>query len=167
MENINLIKKIADSFSVTTKEEFDDLFQEGALAYLEALKTYDPTKGQLTTYMWYCIHNRLTNYLKEQEKERECIIPLEYFEVISDPDSQEKEYRNILEELYEEQPSYYFENMSKEAQKLADVVLKDSTDFLFLNKKELKEKVRTQMTEQGWSLMTIFKSFRELQTIYS
>ena len=40
MEHINLIRKIAWSFSTSTGLEFEDLFQEAALAYCEALKTF-------------------------------------------------------------------------------------------------------------------------------
>lgn len=73
MENINLIRKIAWSFHESTGLDWDDLFQEGALAYLEAMKTYDEKKGKITTYVWHCIVSRLKNYLKS---EREYNHPL-------------------------------------------------------------------------------------------
>lgn len=68
MKHINLLRKIAWSFHQTSKLDFDDLFQEAYLAYDKALKNYDPDKGKLTTFIWYCIHSHLKNYLKEENK---------------------------------------------------------------------------------------------------
>jgi DNA-directed RNA polymerase specialized sigma24 family protein len=62
MKNINLIRKVAWSFHQTTGLDWDDLFQESAIAYLEALQTYNKRKGQLSTYTWHCMLSRLRNY---------------------------------------------------------------------------------------------------------
>ena len=73
MKDINLIRKIAWSFHKSTGLDWDDLFQEAAIAYLEAMKTYNKRKGKITTHVWCCITSRLKNYLK---KEREYSHPL-------------------------------------------------------------------------------------------
>ena len=76
MENINLIKKIANSFAVTTGLSYEDLFQEASLAYLEASRTYNPSRGKLSTHIWHCIHNHLKTYLKQENEYRGVLIPL-------------------------------------------------------------------------------------------
>jgi hypothetical protein len=73
MEDINLIRKVAWSFHETTGLEWNELFQEAALAYLEAKGNYDPKRGKLSTYVWNCIVSRLRTYLK---KEQEYHCPL-------------------------------------------------------------------------------------------
>ena len=67
-KHVNLIRKIAWSFHRSTGLEWDDLFQEAAVAYYESLESYDESRGKITTHAWNCISNRLKNYLKEQEE---------------------------------------------------------------------------------------------------
>ena len=62
MNDINLIRKIAWSFEATTNVDFDELFCEAALGYLEAIKKYDPTKGKLSAFIWRCMDNQLKLY---------------------------------------------------------------------------------------------------------
>jgi len=66
--NINLIRKIAWSFHKSTHLEFDDLFQEAAIAYHVALKSYDPAKGKITTFATHCILSHLKNYTRKELK---------------------------------------------------------------------------------------------------
>ena len=85
MEHSKLLRKIALSFALSTGLEFDDLYQEANLAYLEALRTHDATKGKITTYLWHCVHNRLKNYIKQEEiikckKFDGELLPMDYVE---------------------------------------------------------------------------------------
>ena len=65
MENINLIRKITFDFVRKTNLEFNDLFGEAALAYLEAFETYNADKGaKFTTHAHTCMNNRLINFCK-------------------------------------------------------------------------------------------------------
>ncbi len=73
MENIDLLRKITWSFHKTTGLEWDDLFQEAALAYLEHLEKYDPNKGKITTYMWPIISSHLKNFVKRWNKSYEYL----------------------------------------------------------------------------------------------
>jgi RNA polymerase sigma factor (sigma-70 family) len=68
MENIDLIRKIAWYFHKRTGIDWDDLFQEAALIYLEKLEDYDPSKGKLSTYMWHVISSHLKNFIKRWNK---------------------------------------------------------------------------------------------------
>lgn len=135
MENLNLIRKIAWSFHNSTGEEWDDLFQEAALAYCEALKTYDPTKGKITTYMWWCISSHLKNYLKLEEKQNG--------------------HTCSEEEIVEQQAISFklsFDNLSKDAQQVADMVLSNPGRFLSDDPQCAREKIaKAVFKENQWS----------------
>jgi DNA-directed RNA polymerase specialized sigma24 family protein len=67
IENINLIRKLVWSFHRTTGLDWDDLFQEAALAYYEGEHNYDPMRGEKTTFMWCLIVSRLTDYTRDEK----------------------------------------------------------------------------------------------------
>jgi DNA-directed RNA polymerase specialized sigma subunit len=148
MENINLLRKIAMSFSQTTGLEFDDLFQEASLAYLEAMKTHDPSRGKITTHLWYCVENRLKNYLKEEIKHSAFSI-----------DDIEME-KSVL-------TSPFFENLNKEAQEIAKTILESPKDFIYIPSEEAQIKVTRVMLEKGWSWMKILTGIKNLREIYA
>jgi RNA polymerase sigma factor (sigma-70 family) len=67
MNDMNLIRKIAWSFHKSTGYDWDDLFQEAAIAYIHAMKTYDPSKGySISTYVWGVITNSLKSFLQKE-----------------------------------------------------------------------------------------------------
>lgn len=69
MENLNLIRKMAWSFSEKTNIEFEELFSEAALAYCEAMEEFDPDRGtKFTTFAWWCMKNHLINFCKQETK---------------------------------------------------------------------------------------------------
>lgn len=130
MENINLIRKVAWSFHETTGLDWDDLFQEAALAYLEAMKTYDSRKGKVSTYAWNCIVSRLRNYLREEKKWQEPLCD--------------------LEEAYTRETGYYsfWHKIPEHIQRQVQIILEESSkiDSYFLDispqRKEYKEELR-------------------------
>ena len=151
MENINLIRKIAWSVHNSTGEEWDDLFQEAALAYCEALKTYDPKKGKITTYMWHCISSHLKNYLKLQNKQTGHIYSEE--EIAVHPS-----VSTILN----------FETLSRDAQQVAEMVLNDPGRFLSETPKGAREKIaKTIFKENHWSWNKVRVAIQDLRLAYS
>lgn len=48
----------------------DDLVQEGALATISALESYDPERGNLDGYVRICARNRMISYLRRNGHER-------------------------------------------------------------------------------------------------
>ena len=76
----NLVKafviKAIHNFHSLSPELKEDLFQEGYVAYLEAMKTYDSTKGAVSTHVFWPIHNAAVAYLKEEQQ----YIPVEDIE---------------------------------------------------------------------------------------
>ena len=148
MENVNLIKKIASSFSVTSGLDFDDLFQEASLAYLEAMRTYDSNKGKITTHLWHCIENRLICYLREQEKEK--VISLDDIEI-----------------NYPENSTPYFENLTMEAIGIAEVILKSPKEFVCLTQEDAVKKAKRLMWREGWDMNKIRIGINDLKIAFS
>jgi len=100
MENINLIRKIAWDFHKSTGLDWNDLFQEAVLAYLESLDNYDKERGALSTYIWKCLESRLKTYLKE---ERDWVFPLVDIEdAYKVPTYQDTFWQKIPENLEEQ-----------------------------------------------------------------
>jgi len=77
MDNLNLVRKIAWNFHYKTHLNRNDLFQEAYLAYYKAMKTYDPSKGNISTYVYSCISSKLKNYAKLEKKYQEPLCSLD------------------------------------------------------------------------------------------
>lgn len=66
-EHINLLNKVVWAFySPDGRLEFQELFQEAALAYCKAKRTWEPTRGKFTTYLWTCVENHLLLFLERE-----------------------------------------------------------------------------------------------------
>jgi RNA polymerase sigma factor (sigma-70 family) len=150
MENTQLLRKIAWSFSKRTRVEFDDLLQEANLAYLEAIKTHDPLKSRLSTYVWNCVQNHLTNYIKQELKhtsvktDEELEIPVVYSESI-------------------------FDSMTKEAKEVVNIILDSPWELLGISnyRVAVRRKVRDILYNKGWEKKKVKKVFELLKVVYS
>jgi RNA polymerase sigma factor (sigma-70 family) len=142
-KHLNLIKKIAwsfHSFHHSTGVEWDDLLQEAAVAYFESLETYDKDKGQVTTYVWHCITNRLTNYLKEQEKYKAHIHEEELYHI------DEIELTRHPAQIASE----FWESLTEEAKVIANMILFTPRKYTCLTSAEAKGRITRIMTKNGW-----------------
>ena len=74
-ENIGLVKKVVQSFSPQNYHEFEDFYSCGLFGLLKAIRTYDKSKGKLSTYAWTIIKREIINHIKselfEQKKKYE------------------------------------------------------------------------------------------------
>ncbi len=144
MNNIDLIRKIAWSFHHTTSKDWDDLFQEAALAYLESLRTYNPKKGKITTYAWWCITSRLTSYLRKERKH-------------SDP------LQDIGAMDWADDTSDLLDRLSPDAQKIATVVLHSPRKFCYRSRYVARCRLSRVMLRKGWSALRIQQGMKELK----
>ena len=148
MENINLIRKIAWSFHKTTGYDWDDLFQEAALAYCEALKNYDPNRGQLTTYMWTAIKNHLQAFITYQDEYKNTVTPMEN-PIVDKPTSN---------------PSF-FDSLSREAMDIVDVIISSPAEFDLLEPKKAYKRVINKLRGRHWSAQKIKQGVKELKLV--
>lgn len=132
MKDIGLIRKIAWSFHKTTGIEWEELFQEAAFAYCKGLKTYNPDKGKITTYMYWFIAGHLKNYLAKELKQ----IPTESLDSAA--------YQTV-------EIDNFFDKLSKEAQEIADIVLYTPGKFIKLSSVEAQMRIINILHHRGWS----------------
>ena len=69
--------KLARGFNTLNKQDAEDFISEGFLALLNAIRTYDETKGVFSVYANTCIDNRMKNALG---KARRTLIFSEEFD---------------------------------------------------------------------------------------
>jgi RNA polymerase sigma factor (sigma-70 family) len=149
MENEKLLKKLASSYSATTGVEFDDLFQEAYVAYLEAMKTFDPNKSKLSTYIWYCVSSHLKNYVKLEKPYLEMMS-------IETPEVLNKSGLSV---------SNFFDALSFEAQQIAKIMFERSGFYIFAKPKEREKKITQTLIRRGWDEKKIRVGLYELQTV--
>jgi len=147
MENEKLLRKLARSFSTSTGVEFDDLFQEAYIAYHEALKTFDPNKSKLSTYVWKCVSSHLKNYVKLEKPYLE-MMPIETPEVINKSDLS---------------VSNFFDALSFEAQQIAKIMFERSGFYIFAKPKEREKKITQTLIRRGWDEKKIRVGLYELE----
>ena len=141
-----LLRKIAWTFSKSSRIDFEELLAEANLAYVEALRTHDDSKGKLTTYIWHSVEGKLRNYVSEEAKHHGLSCDEVELLTYSEP---------------------YYERLTQNAQCVADVVLSSPDEFIHLKKPELRKQVIKTMLARDYSFKTIFRGLRELSIIYS
>lgn len=153
MENEKLLRKLANSFSMSTGVEFDDLFQEACIAYLEAMKTFDPNKSKISTHLWHYISNHLKNYVKLEKpylKQHLEQISLETPEVLNKPGLS---------------VSNFWDALSFEAQQIAKIMFERSGFYTCAEPSAREKKIRQTMIRRGWDEKKIRIGLHDLEMV--
>lgn len=147
MKNINLIRKIAWSFHKTSGIDVDDLFQEASLAYLESMKTYQPNKGKLSTYVWICINNHLKNFLKKETRFQMHIVNNEI----------------INENTHSITYNTFLETLSNEARQITDIIFQNKM-ICQLPRKTVQQRLANFLSNKHkFSYKKIWTGFRDIE----
>lgn len=155
LSDIGLIRKIAWGFCKSTRLDFNDLFQEACFAYFKSLEAYNPKKGALSTYMWWCISSHLKNYLKTEQKHSNC-TPFEEFS------------EDIREEyIYAPSKLDYFEKLSEDALMIAKMVLRTPTIYATRTPEDVVSRLKNIMEQQGWPRSKTLAAINVLHEVYS
>lgn len=67
-KNTPLIKNIVRRFNPANDHEFDDFFQIGSIAALNAIRKHDPKRGKLSTIMHIAITRAIMSYIRKNSK---------------------------------------------------------------------------------------------------
>lgn len=154
MENINLIRKVAWSFHKSTGLDYDDLFQEAYLAYEYAMETYDPKREvYLSTFLWNHIANQLITYFKKEKELKQTFPSFE-------------DHPSIMYLSSKPAPPYY-ENLSREAQDIAQLVLSAPKVFIAVSPDEAITRIVKTMVRKGWSKRKVLIGIKDLQTAFA
>lgn len=150
--------------------EFDDLFSEACLAYLETEKHYDSRRGARSTFLWHTINNHLITFLKQAGR-----LHLAETTTAEINDDYYDDYSVWQYELSPEQGLIAQENLHElyavltpEAMAVCAVILKQTALYLPTDKPKLcrGEIVRT-LRERDWSWELIWDTFRFLKNVFS
>ena len=151
MDHINLIRKIAWSYHGTTGIDWEELFSVASLAYSESLKTWDTTKGSISTHLWYNVHSRLLDHLKAMKANKKAMLAIEYID----------EYDMNLPEI----STNFFESLTKDAEELARVVVRCANRFAAMTSDEAESRLYSVMRNRGWSTIKTRRAINDLKEV--
>jgi len=156
MEHLNLLRKIAWTFHKSTGLDWDELFQEASLSYLKALKTYDPEKGKITTYIWCHVMSDLKDY---EYKERLYHAPLcDLKEACNKVESQSSLWTFIPEGLEK-----VIDLISRKAEVIDSLLMAEKPE----SKIKARNYIRSLLFQEGETLDEVRGTMLELKHIFS
>jgi RNA polymerase sigma factor (sigma-70 family) len=139
LENVNLIRKIAWELKKkqrsSTREPFEDLFQEGCIGYLKAVETYNPEKGAFSTHVWFCVSSAIKDYLKSMERKNSLLEQMDELQVIN----------------HTAPESEFFETLPEESKQIAMRILDTPKTFVVRTKEECSQTLFSMFSECGWN----------------
>ena len=151
MENENLIRKIAWSFHRSTGIDFDDLFQEAFIAYTKAMESYNPKKGKISTYVWFCISSHLKNYINENKKQAGFCTSMEEVNLNHKSDIQ---------------TIPFWEKLNQEAIEITNIIFTAPKLFMDEPIKKIEDKITDILLSRGWGMKKIRLGIQNLYSIY-
>ena len=161
-QNINLVRKVAWRWAKRTGMEFDELFSEACLIYLEADLTYIPKEGAVkkSTYMWHMMNHRLCSLCtKETKKTMQEGSDFDELYDFYDTNMPTPEEHLLQNEEWEE----FVSSLSAEGQAICELLLENDTYINLDSPKNARGIIRDLMQEQGWPLRKIWNGFREIK----
>ena len=147
MNEINLLRRIARNFSKTSHLDYEDLFSEACWIYCKALKTYDPSRGKITTYVWWMVTSELKTYINLQAKH---LFPLQPLET-----AKQKEVP----------VSSFFDSLTTEAFIIAKIILASPTPFITRTPEDAEERIQEIMSKRGWGIEKIVSGIANLKYV--
>jgi DNA-directed RNA polymerase specialized sigma24 family protein len=149
-ENTDLLRKLAWKYHKSTGLDWNDLFQEAALGYLEAIRTYDPKRGAPSTHIWTCVTSRLSNYAKKERCHSEPLVPI----------------GDIAEDQEYKSPENIFEALSTEARQIVEVIFAAPETYDVLPQREAKSRIGIALMQKknvSYLHSAIERGMREIQ----
>ncbi len=102
-QNYGLLVNLAIKFNPRSKHDLEDYIQIGSIGMIKGIRTFDPNKGRMNTYLGTCIKNEILNYLRSQ-KNNGIVLDNSYRCIYLDeeklweilPDSMSKQDKDII-----------------------------------------------------------------------
>ncbi len=137
--------------------EFDELFAEACLAWLEAAPRFDPNKGRRSTYFWHVISNRLTSLLRIRHSRGDREILTNDAGPLGSSPSPEDEL--IKQESWREM----IDQLSPEGRLICEMVFSEELDLPISRPRSCRGIIARALKDRGWSWGSIWGGFREIQ----
>ena len=148
-EILLLIRKIVwKYYHPNSRYDFNDLVNEGYIAYKNAIKSYDPKKGAFSTWVFYNVRSAVLDFIKSFRN----------FNSIDDfsfPSYETNDF-NVND---------FLSSLSEESKKICQFIFKN--DEIFNDDKPRKNRgiLYKKLREQGWKWKSIWSSFNELKAV--
>ncbi len=144
---IKLVQKIAWKFHKKYNVEYDDLFQEATIYYLEATQSFDNSKGtQPSSWAYTQMYYRLNNYCKKEKK------------FITTPENYPEQGQT---------PNWSFQekvaSMNKQARKIVKYLFEAPEIFIHMNHFQIKDKLIQHFKKEGWTRKDIWLGFQSIR----
>jgi hypothetical protein len=155
---IQLIRKVSWMYVRSNPGlEFDEVFSEACLAYLEAASSYDETKGKKSTFAWKVTCNHLNTYVKKTNGRKNKETPVDEMDrnmTTGSPEDQILTYQDWEELL---------SALSPEAQAVHFII--NNEDIPTDPPKKARGAIVDILRERGWSWSVIWNTFKELKEV--
>jgi len=155
-EMILVVKKLVWSFQKTTGLEFEDLLGEGFVALTDAMQTYNPNKGAMSTWVWSNVKAQLVKYTYKEKQEREKVYTedLAFQLLLSSKACSILDRAHFLERL---------SRTSEDTQTVCHMIFSHPEEYYVLPPKLARGKLKRKLREQGWIWSRIWDSFKEIK----
>lgn len=166
-EDIVLLRKITWHCMKGHPEwEFDDLFSEACIAYLEIIARYDPQRAQKSTFLWCTISRRLRKLIAKKLRTItiEALIPPgaeDLLGLCSEEPSPEQAVLN------QERQAELFTGLSPAAQSVVCTTLAHAQSLPIHAPKLCRGEVARRLHEQGNSWSTVWRGIQEVKAFLS
>lgn len=159
-ENLDLVRKVVwRHVKLNPGLEFDDLFSEACIAYLQGVVYYNPEKGKFSTFMWRVVDNALRDLIssERERKNREIFPHKSHYNYVSKEDP---EVFLTAKEQWEE----FLSGLSPESRMICDMVVSNPEPYLPIDlPKKCRGAIARALRDKGWAWAPIWKSFREIK----
>lgn len=139
--------------------EFEDLFSQACIIYLETEAAYDPEKAKKSTFIFHVVNNELKNIIKRErarkiKEHQACEIFLELKEYEYNP-----EQKVIAEETWAEA----LKKVSPDARAICNLLIYENI-YLPTDKPKLcRGIIKNELRKRGWKWNDIWRAFGELK----
>lgn len=161
-DSLNLIRKIV-WYNIKSHPgfEFDDLFSEACIIYLETITLHNPAIAKEGTFIYHTVNNGLKNIIKREKirkiKELQTCMYLDR-EYAPSPEQQ-----LIAQESWQE----FLAGLSPEAKEICSVILEEDVYLPTDKPKACRGIIKEELRKKDWGWNHIWSSFRELKNATS
>lgn len=87
-----LVRYVAREFAGVSRDDMEDLLQEGYISIINAAKRYESARGKFSSFSFSCVRNRMISSLR-RGKDKFSLVSLspEIFENITSPEISDRE----------------------------------------------------------------------------
>lgn len=139
-DELNLIYKLAWSFYKTTRLNFNDLFQEAALAYCKSKNRHIEGESKVTTYCYKSMMNRLIDFARKEKN---------YYKHLSDSEIPEGVTYTYLE--------------IRPINSLVKMIIENREKFEGLKPRRARGEIRKLLRQKGCNNYQVEKNMKKLE----